>query len=142
MTRRHRRDLLLDSGGVSALASNRELLLGYLGLLHERYDGSLLIPIPVLTEVRTGHRSSDTLLDRLIQAIGAEDEMYLPLDVAAATRAGVLRASALASGGRIVSTTDAQVVALAEQRSTLACWHVMTGWESTPRQIAAFQGDR
>lgn len=52
-----------------------------LGLLHERYDGSLLIPIPVLTEVRTGHRSSDTLLDRLIKAIGAEDEMYLPLDV-------------------------------------------------------------
>lgn len=55
MTRRHRRDLILDSGGVSELASDRDVLARYLRLLGARFDGSLLIPIPVLTEVRTGH---------------------------------------------------------------------------------------
>ncbi len=127
MTRRHRRDLILDSGAVSTLASDRDVLARYLRLLDVRFDGSLLIPIPVLTEVRTGHRSSDIAVDRLIKAIGAEHELYLPLDVAAATRAGVLRASALASGGRIVSTTDAQVVALAEQRSHVNAVTILTG---------------
>jgi predicted nucleic acid-binding protein len=119
--------LILDSGGVSGLASDRDVLARYLRLLGARFDGSLLIPIPVLTEVRTGHRSSGALLERLIKAIGAEDELYLPLDVAAATRAGLLRASALAAGGRIVSTTDAQVVALAEQRSYLNAVTIITG---------------
>jgi len=127
VTRRHRRDLILDSGAVSTLASDRDVLARYLRLLDVRFDGSLLIPIPVLTEVRTGHRSSDIAVDRLIKAIGAEHELYLPLDVAAATRAGVLRASALASGGRIVSTTDAQVVALAEQRSHVNAVTILTG---------------
>ena len=127
MTKRHRRDLVLDSGGVSALAADRALLLLYLGLLQERFDGAILLPIPVLTEVRTGHRSSDVLLDRLIRALGAEDEMYLPLDVASASRAGILRAAALAKGGRVVSVTDAQVVALAEQRSFLNAVTIITG---------------
>ncbi len=127
MTRRHRRDLILDSGRVSTLASDRDVLVRYLRLLEARFDGSLLIPIPVLTEVRTGHRSSDTAIDRLIKAIGAEHELYLPLDVAAASRAGVLRASALAAGGRVVSTTDAQVVALAEQRSHTNAVTILTG---------------
>lgn len=127
MTRRHRRDLILDSGGVSTLASDRDVLARYLRLLDARFDGSLLIPIPVLTEIRTGHRSSDVAFDRLIKAIGAEHDLYLPLDVAAASRAGVLRASAIASSGRVVSTTDAQVVALAEQRSHINAVTVLTG---------------
>lgn len=52
--------------------------------------------------------------------------MFLPLDVAAASRAGVLRAQALAAGGRLISTTDAQVVALAEQRSALNAVTIIT----------------
>ncbi len=66
MTSRPRRDFLLDSGGVSALAADRDLLAGYLDLLNLRFDGALLVPIPVLTEVRSGHRRSDVLIDRLI----------------------------------------------------------------------------
>ena len=127
MTTRHRRDFVLDSGAVTALAAQREVLASYLMLLRTRYDGSLLIPVPVLTEVRTGRRATDVPVDRLIKAIGAEGEMFLPLDVAAASRAGVLRAQALAAGGRLISTTDAQVVALAEQRSALNAVTIITG---------------
>jgi hypothetical protein len=89
---RPRRDFLLDSGGVSALAVDRDLLAAYLELLRLRFDGALLVPVPVLTEVRSGHRRSDVLVDRLIKAIGAEGDIYAPLTVAAAIRAGVLRA--------------------------------------------------
>ena len=85
MTRRHRRDFLLDSGGVSALAASRDLLLAYLELLEQRFDGALLIPIPVLTEVRSGQRGPDALIDRLIKAIGAVDDIYEPLTPVAAT---------------------------------------------------------
>lgn len=44
MTGRPRRDFLLDSGGVSALAASRDLLVAYLELLEQRFDGALLIP--------------------------------------------------------------------------------------------------
>ena len=94
MTRRHRRDFLLDSGGVSALAADPGMLVAYLELLEKRFDGAMLIPVPVLTEVRSGQRRSDTLLDRLIKAIGAEEDVYAPLTAQAAARAGVLRAEA------------------------------------------------
>lgn len=127
MTRRHRRDFLLDSGGVSALAGSRDLLVAYLELLQLRFDGALLIPVPVLTEVRSGHRGPDTLVDRLIKAIGAEDDIYAPLTVAAATRAGVLRTEALSLSRHDVSPTDAQVVAMAEERSRVCAVTIVTG---------------
>lgn len=66
MTSRHKRDFLLDSGGVSALAADRDLLAAYLDLLMLRFDGALLVPVPVLTEVRSGQRRSDVLVDRLV----------------------------------------------------------------------------
>ena len=75
MTSRPRRDFLLDSGGVSALAADRDLLAAYLDLLRLRFDGALLIPIPVLKEVRSDNRRSDALIDRLIKAIGAEGDV-------------------------------------------------------------------
>jgi len=62
-----------------------------------------------------------------MKAIGAKDDMFLPLDIAAARRAGVLRAQALAAGGRLISPTDAQVVALAEQRSSRNAVTIITG---------------
>ncbi|MGC2374111.1 MAG: hypothetical protein WA484_09580 [Solirubrobacteraceae bacterium] len=108
MTSRPRRDFLLDSGGVSALAANRDLLVAYLELLKLRLTGALLIPIPVLTEVRSGQRRSDALVDRLIKAIGAEDDVYAPLTAHTAARAGVLRAEASQRSRHSISTTDAQ----------------------------------
>lgn len=127
MTDRPRRDFLLDSGGVSALAANRDLLAAYIDLLKQRFDGALLVPIPVLTEVRSGQRRSDALVDRLIKAIGAEDDIYAPLTVEAATRAGVLRTEALALSRHDISTTDAQVVAMAEERSRICAVTIVTG---------------
>ena len=127
MTSRPRRDFLLDSGGVSALAANRDLLVAYLKLLKLNLNGALLIPIPVLTEVRSGHRRSDALVDRLIKAIGAEDDIYAPLTVEAATRAGVLRTEALPLSRHDISTTDAQVVAMAEERSLICAVTIITG---------------
>jgi hypothetical protein len=127
VTRRHRRDFLLDSGGVNALAASRDLLVAYLELLELRFDGALLIPAPVLTEVRSAHRGPDTLVDRLIKAIGAEDDTYAPLTVEAATRAGVLRTEALALSRHDISPTDAQVVAMAEERSCICAVTVITG---------------
>jgi hypothetical protein len=128
VTRSHRRDFLLDSGGVSALAADRDLLVGYLKLLKLSLDGALLIPIPVLTEVRSGRRRSDALVDRLIKAIGAEEDMYMSLTVQAATRAGVLRTQALSlSSPHDISPTDAQVVAMAEERSRLCAVTIITG---------------
>ncbi len=127
MTRRHRRDFLLDSSGVSALAASRDLLVAYLEVLEQQFDGALLIPVPVLTEVRSGHRGPDTLVDRLIKAIGAEGEIYAPLTVEAAMRAGVLRTEALSLSRHDVSTTDAQIVAMAEERSHVCAVTIITG---------------
>jgi hypothetical protein len=135
MTRRHRRDFVLDSGGVSALAGNQDLLVSYCRLLEKLYDGAFLIPIPVLTEVRSGQRGPDTLVDRLIKAIGVD--VYAPLGVAAATRAGVLRTEALRLTSRIISPIDAQVVAIAEERSRICAVTIITG---DPRDINLLVG--
>jgi predicted nucleic acid-binding protein len=127
VTSKPRRDFLLDSGAVSALAADRNLLVAYLDLLRRRFDGALLIPIPVLTEVRSGNRRSDALVDRLIKAIGAEREVYAPLTVQAAVRAGVLRGEASRGSRRDISTTDAQIVAMAEERSYRCAVTIVTG---------------
>lgn len=127
MTRRHRRDFLLDSGGVSALAGNADKLAAYLALVSLDFDGALLVPVPVLTEVRSGYRRIDVQVDRLLKAIGAEGDLYLPLTVDVANRAGVLRTVALAGGATDISTTDAQLVAIAEERSFRNAVTIITG---------------
>jgi hypothetical protein len=137
VTSRPRRDFLLDSGGVSALAADRDLLAAYLELLRMRFDGALLVPVPVLTEVRSGHRRSDVLVDRLIKAIGAEGEIYAPLTVTSAIRAGVLRAEASHNTSRDISTTDAQVVGIAEELSYKRAVTIIT---SDPHDINLLVG--
>lgn len=77
--------------------------------------------------MRSGQRRSDALVDRLIKAIGAEDDIYAPLTVEAATRAGVLRTEALSLSRHDISTTDAQVVAMAEERSRICTVTFITG---------------
>lgn len=117
MIQRHRRDFLLDSGAISALVTDPALLRAYLRVITQRYEGAMLVAIPVLTEVRSGVRRTDVLIDRLIASIGLRDDVFVPLTVATATRAGVLRATARRTADRQVSTTDAQIVAIAEERS-------------------------
>lgn len=81
----------------------------------------------MLTEVRSGHRRSDVLVDRLIKAIGAEGGTYAPLTVNAAVRAGVLRAEASRQSRRKISTTDAQIVAIADEMSHQRAVTIITG---------------
>jgi hypothetical protein len=134
----HRRDFLLDSGAVSALASDRNLLADYLQMFEHRYEGSMLIPVPVLTEIRTGDPRKDVLIDRLIKAIRTDQGVYLPLSPEAASRAGVLRTEALPliSKGDI-STTDAQLVSSAEERTALCAITIVT---TDPKHIKLLVG--
>jgi len=108
---RHRRDFLLDSTGVSALAGNRNLLVAYIDIIAQRFDGALLIPVPVLTEARSGHRRTDVLIDRLIKTIGGPEGAYVVHTPGVASRTGVLRTEALEAGAKEISAIDAQVVA-------------------------------
>jgi hypothetical protein len=77
--------------------------------------------------VRSGYRRFNVLVDRLIKAIGAEGDIYAPLTVAAAIRAGVLRAEVSRSSRRDISTTDAQVVAISEELSYKRAVTIITG---------------
>ena len=139
MTPGHRRDFLLDSGAVSALASDRNLLADYLQMFEHRYEGSMLIPVPVLTEVRTGDPRKDVLIDRLIKAIRTEAGVYLPLSPEAASRAGVLRTEALPliSAKEVLSTTDPQIVGSAEERTALCAVTIVT---TDPKHIKLLVG--
>lgn len=125
--RRHRRDFILDGGAVSALARDRTLLRTYLYLVDERSTSALLIPIPVFTEVRSAQRSSNVLLDRLLVTLGPSRDRFAPLTFEAANRAGVLRALTATRTGQDISATDAQVVAIAEERSLMNAITIVTG---------------
>lgn len=126
MTRpRSRRDFLLDSGAVTALASETSLLDAYLKIIADRFEGAILVPTPVLAEVRTGYPRIDVLTDRLLKAIGGAEAHLEPVaDIW--NRAGVLRTQALPASKHDISTTDAVIVALAEERSFRAAVTIVT----------------
>ena len=84
------------------------------------------MPVPVLTEVRSGQRSTDVLVDRLLRAISVTGSIYAPLTVETASRAGVLRATAQVGRRRPISAIDAQVVAIGEERSYRRAVTIMT----------------
>jgi hypothetical protein len=125
---RHRRELLLDSGAVSALAGDDKRLDALKLLLKTTYRGSLRIPIPVMTECRTGDPRRDARLNHLLNRIDAGDEFYIPLTIDLANRAGVLRYEALKRHpGEDISPIDAQVVAIAEELSRYSAVTILTG---------------
>jgi hypothetical protein len=123
----HRRDFLLDSGAISALASDRDLLTDYVELVEHQLDGSLLIPVPVLTEVHTGDPRHDVPVDRLIKTLrGAQEDVYVHLTVPIALRAGTLRSQALKSAKREISVTDAHIVAMADDLADHSAVTILT----------------
>lgn len=92
MTRGERRDILLDSGAVSALASDDKMFVGYQRLFDRQLLGGLFIPSPVMSEVRTGQAKYDALLDRMVNRIRRPDiEVYIPGTIETDNRAGELR---------------------------------------------------
>lgn len=129
MSTRHRRDFLLDSGAVTALATNRDLLDGYLTWLKTKYDGSLLIPLAVVIEFTSGDPRKEVLVNRFINAIAKTQEtVFLPLTrLALAKRAGAVRAEAQANSTREISPIDALIVATAEELSHRSAVTIITG---------------
>lgn len=116
MTRpKSRRDFLLDSGGVSALIKDKDLLAAYLRVIRTQFDGAILIPTPVLGEIYMG-KPQDALVDLLLKKLGGKEAEIEPTsDVW--RRAGALRTEALPRTKKDISNTDAVVVAMAEERS-------------------------
>ena len=121
---RGRRDFILDSGGVSHFSQSNERIVAWMKYLADEYDGaSILVPTLVMTELATGE-ARDARLHQLLRMIDdprRPGRFWLDDDPPIAMRAGVLRTRALKQlatrGKRAISVVDAQVVALAEQRS-------------------------
>ena len=118
-----RSDLLLDGAAVSALAADRELLTAYLRVLEKSLYGMLLIPSFIMIEAYTAPPDERALVDRLIEEISGEEDVFIPLTPESAGRAGELRHKALArspreEGSRMNSLTNcAVVVSAAEELS-------------------------
>ena len=91
-----RQDLLLDGSAVSALAADRELLAVYLRIL-KRMNGALLIPLVAMTDAYTCGPDERALVDRLIEEISVDGDVFLHLTLEEARRAGELQFEMLAA---------------------------------------------
>jgi hypothetical protein len=89
-----RRDFLLDSSAVRLLAVDRELLAVYLRLL-QRQPGVLLIPMVAMGDAYTCGPDERALVDRLIEEISVDGDVFLHLTLEEARRAGELRFEAM-----------------------------------------------
>jgi hypothetical protein len=130
-----RRDFVLDSGALSHLAERQERAKAWFAHIGSAYEEpAVVVPVPVLTESLTGnpaHDASVRRLLRLIEASAGPDGHWLQLTPEAAARAAVLRTAAIrrrsgASPKRLPSAIDAQVVALAEERSAYNAVTILT----------------
>jgi hypothetical protein len=91
-----RQDLLLDGSAVSALAADRELLAIYLRLL-QRQLGVILIPMVAMTDAYTCGPEERALVDRLIEEISVDGDVFVHLTLEEARRAGELQFEMLAA---------------------------------------------
>jgi hypothetical protein len=91
-----RQDFLLDSSAVRLLAADRELLAIYLRLL-QRQPGVILIPLVAMTDAYTCGPDERALVDRLIEEISVDGDVFLHLTFEEARRAGELRFEAMAA---------------------------------------------
>ena len=92
----YRRDFLLDSSAVRLLAADRELLAIYLRLL-QRQPGVLLIPMVAMGEAYTCGPEERALVDRLIEEISVDGDVFVHLTLETARRAGELQFEVLAA---------------------------------------------
>jgi hypothetical protein len=91
-----RHDLLLDSSAVSVLAADRELLAAYLQIIN-RLNGVILIPLVAMTDAYTCGPDERALVDRLIEEISVDGDVFLHLTFEEARRAGELRFETMAA---------------------------------------------
>jgi predicted nucleic acid-binding protein len=97
-------NLVLDSGGVSALAGRRARMRAF----RERGQWPPVVPAAVLVESLTGDARRDFHVNRLLSVCSVRD-----VDEALARRAATLRTDTGRAGA--IAVTDAIVVALAER---------------------------
>lgn len=121
---RVRRDIVLDSGGLTRLAAGDQYAQEWIKQLGLAYNPPVfLVPQVIMTEVTTGFPGADVRVHRFLRQIDDPEHLgafWLPVDEHIASRAGVLRTLALAARDpekRPISGIDAQVAALAEARS-------------------------
>lgn len=96
-------------------------------MLQNRFNGSLLIPMPFVAEIRTGDPRYDVPVDRLTNAMRSRQEnVYIPLTLDIAERAGVLRTEALRSSDQDISAIDALIAATAEELSHHSAVTILT----------------
>jgi hypothetical protein len=135
MTRRPkaRRDFILDSGGLSYLAESAHRTAVWLDRISSNYEEpAIVVPVPVLTECLTGSPRRDAPTNQLLAKLGAaagDEGHLLLLSPAAASRAAALRTRAMTAASERkhpISAIDAQVVALAEERSFLCAVTILT----------------
>jgi hypothetical protein len=91
-----RQDFLLDSSAVRLLAADRELLAVYLRLL-QRQPGVLLIPMVAMGEAYTCGPEERALVDRLIEEISVDGDVFVHLTLETARRAGELQFEVMAA---------------------------------------------
>ena len=97
--------LILDSGGITALAGDRDRL----GALHRRNLWPPQVPAGALTEALTGDHRRDVAVNRLLRGC-----WVVAVDEATARTAARLRTATRRAGS--ISAVDAIVVAMAEDR--------------------------
>lgn len=135
-----RRDFVLDTGALLNFARDLTEFFQWLKQIGQLYsDPAVLVPVPVMTEIRTGSPRYDTSVDLVIAGITDPtnpDSSWLDLTVTNANRAGVLRTlgmNARVTGAKTrISAVDAQVVALAEECSARTAVTILT---SDPNDI-------
>lgn len=131
---RSRRDFVLDTGALIYFAANPVSFRRWIEHLKRSYEApSVFVPAPVLTEWITGDPRRDVGANRLLATITDPDQPERHLLTPSAltfARAGALRTLAISKrregSKHLVSPTDAQVVALAEERSVYTAVVVAT----------------
>lgn len=116
--------LVLDSGGVSRLASRTKVALSLIQALSSQGLWPPMVPSVVLTESLQGNSSRDANTNRFLKTCDIETIV----SVEVARRAAELRRRARAG-----SAVDALVVALAEPGGT-----ILTGDKADIEALAAF----
>jgi predicted nucleic acid-binding protein len=112
--------LILDSGGISALARDRDKL----AVIRRRGEWPPEVPAVTLVEALTGDSRRDVAANRLLRTC-----IVVDVDQATCRKAAQLRTATRRAGS--ISAVDAIVVAVAETRSDPI---VLT---SNPRDIAS-----
>jgi hypothetical protein len=87
--------MVLLFGGVKLLATDRELLAIYLRLLQHQ-PGVILIPLVAMTDAYTCGPDERALVDRLIEEISVDGDVFVHLTLETARRAGELQFEVMA----------------------------------------------